>query len=255
MSDLQDARAMSASMPPEWIVPDWPAPGIVRALITTRLGGVSRGPYSSMNLGIRVDDDPDAVKKNRSKLRALLPGEPKWLAQVHGARVVDADTVVDPVEADAAYSRKDAICAVLIADCMPILLCDRDGQAVAAAHAGWRGLASGVLEATVSALRIPPARLHAFLGPAIGPDAFEVGEDVYRAFVSTSSPAASAFRPKSGDKWMCDLFAIARQQLQALGILSVHGGGLCTYSNPSRFFSHRRDKTSGRMAALIWRET
>jgi hypothetical protein len=241
--------------PPDWIIPDWPAPTDVRALITTRHGGVSRGAHASMNLGTRVNDDPDCVQRNRDLLRRYLPGEPRWLAQVHGTHAVEADGVAFPVEADAAFTRnRGVVCAVMIADCLPVLLCDRDGSVVAAAHAGWRGLSAGVIESAVKATGIAPRRLLAYLGPAIGPEAFEVGQDVFDAFVSRERAAAQAFRPRTAGKWLCDLFALARQRLNALGIHAISGGGLCTYSDPARFFSHRRDKLTGRMAALIWRQ-
>jgi polyphenol oxidase len=241
--------------PREWLVPDWPTPDTVKALITTRHGGVSEGRYASLNLGLRVNDDPQAVRRNRALLRACLPQEPRWLTQVHGAVAIQADRINEPVQADAAYTRiPGVVCAVLIADCMPVLLCDRTGEVVAVAHAGWRGLSSGVIEATVAAMKIPPQSLSAYLGPAIGPEAFEVGQDVVSAFVANDRRAIHAFRPHAPGRWLCDLFALARRRLHALGIDSVHGGLHCTYSDPARFFSHRRDKESGRMAALIWRE-
>jgi YfiH family protein len=244
-----------AEPPAEWIVPEWPAPPGVRALITTRHGGLSRGAYRSMNLGARVNDDPDAVKRNRELLRGFLPADPTWLAQVHGTRTVQADGLDEPVQADAVFTRRsDVVCAVTIADCLPVLLCDRDATVVAAVHAGWRGLSAGVIESAVVATGITPGRLLAYLGPAIGPQAFEVGDDVFDAFVSRDRAAAQAFKAKSPGKWLCDLFALARQRLEGLGVASISGGGLCTYSDPARFFSHRRDRTSGRMAALIWRE-
>lgn len=208
-----------------------------------------------MNLGLRVNDDPDCVRRNRELLRQFLPAEPKWLAQVHGTRTVEADGVALPVEADAAFSRSSGVvCAVMIADCLPLLLCDREGGVVAAAHAGWRGLSAGVIESAVAATGVAPARLLAYLGPAIGPEAFEVGADVFDAFVSRDRTARIGFKPHAAGKWLCDLYALARQRLNALGIGAVFGGGLCTYSEPARFFSHRRDRISGRMAALIWRE-
>ena len=244
-----------ADVPADWIVPEWPAPAGVRALITTRHGGVSRGAYRSMNLGMRVNDDPDAVRRNRERLREFLPGDPRWLAQVHGTRTVEADGLSEPVSADAAFSRgSGVVCAVMIADCLPVLLCDRDATVVAVAHAGWRGMSAGVIESAVGATGIAPGRLLAYLGPAIGPEAFEVGHDVHQAFVSRDRAAAQAFRDTSPGKWLCDLFALARRRLETLGVASISGGGLCTYSDPARFFSHRRDGTSGRMAALIWRE-
>lgn len=241
--------------PEDWIVPDWPAPTRVRALVTTRNGGTSAGPYASMNLGQRVADDPAVVEANRRLLQKFLPAEPNWLHQVHGARVVRAEDPGEAREADAVVTtRANFVCPIMIADCMPVLFADREGTAIGAAHAGWRGLAAGVLENTISALDIPPANLVAWLGPAIGPSAFEVGSNVRDAFVNVDPAAADAFRPHAPGKWLADLFWLARWRLGAAGVTHVYGGGLCTYSDPARFFSHRRDKVSGRMAALIWME-
>jgi YfiH family protein len=240
-------------MHPDWITPDWPAPRNVRALITTRAGGSSRGPYASLNLGLRTGDEPRAVAANRAALRAALPQEPRWLRQVHAGGVVAADDVEAPVEADAAVARRPGtVCAVLIADCVPVLLADRAGTAVAIAHAGWRGLAAGVVENTVRAMACEPGDLLAFLGPGIGPRAFEVGVDVRDAFVGQDPAAAGAFAPHASGKWLADLFALARQRLARAGVPAVHGGGVCTYSDAGRFFSYRRDRTTGRMAAAIW---
>ncbi len=244
-----------SSWHPDWIVPDWPAPANIRAIITTRAGGVSRGPFASLNLGLRTGDDPQAVAANRARLRAALPQEPKWLRQVHGGDVVDADALTGTPEADASIARRaETVCAVMIADCVPVLLADRDGTVVAVAHAGWRGLAVGVIENTVSALGRDPGGLLAYLGPGIGPRAFEVGLDVRDAFLARDPQAAAAFAPQAPGKWLADLFLLARQRLQRAGVDSIHGGGLCTYSDTARFFSYRRDRTTGRMAALIWRE-
>lgn len=240
-------------LPPDWVLPDWPAPGCVRGFVTARSGGVSTGPYASFNVGDRTADDTQAVIENRRRLEALLPSPPRWLHQVHGARVVRAEDVSGEVAADAAVSRTPGtVCAVKIADCMPVLLCDRAGTVVGAAHAGWRGLAAGVLENTVAAMTCPPDRLMAFLGPAIGPDAFEVGGEVRAAFLAVDPAAESAFRPLGGGKWLADLYALGRQRLARAGVDEVHGGGLCTRSDPARFFSYRREPESGRMAALIW---
>jgi YfiH family protein len=237
----------------DWIVPDWPAPANVRALITTRRGGVSTGPFASMNLGQRVDDDIQSVRTNRASLRDLLPAEPKWLMQVHGVDVVNADRLQQLVEADAAVAwNPGSVCTVMVADCLPVLLTDRAGRVVAAAHAGWRGLAAGVLENTVRRMHTAADELLAYLGPAIGPSAFEVGADVRDAFLAWSADAASAFVARRPGKWLADLFELARQRLRASGVMRIYGGGLCTYSDPRRFFSHRRDKVTGRMAALIW---
>ncbi|MBI2383590.1 MAG: peptidoglycan editing factor PgeF [Gammaproteobacteria bacterium] len=239
------------------IVPDWLAPPRVRAAVTTRRGGVSQGPYGSFNLAQHVGDDPDAVAENRRRLRDALklPGEPKWLNQVHGTRVVQAPCAGTPA-ADAAFT-DDAgtVCAIMTADCLPVLLCDERGIVVGAAHAGWRGLAGGVLEATVAGMAVGPRRLLAWLGPAIGPYAFEVGEDVRQAFLASDPGAGACFEtaPAAG-KLFCDLYGLARRRLHAAGVERVYGGGRCTYSEPQSFFSYRRDRECGRMASLIWLE-
>lgn len=242
----------------DWIVPEWPAPANVKALITSRNGGVGSGAFASFNLGLRAGDDPQSVTENRARLRRLLPQEPKWLRQIHGASVVSADDVTETPEADASIAcRPGTVCAIMIADCLPVLLSDRAGTLVAAAHAGWRGLSGGVIENTVNAMHeagAKPGELLAYLGPAIGPHAFEVGADVHDAFLSRDPDAAQAFVPHATGKWLADLFKLARQALMRAGVSAVYGGGLCTFSDPARFFSYRRDKTTGRMAALIWRE-
>jgi YfiH family protein len=239
--------------PVDWIVPDWSAPFKVKALVTTRNGGLSTGPYASLNLGLRVNDDPAIVGRNRALLRNHLPAEPRWLQQVHGNRVVDAARVEQPVEADAATSRtSDTVCAVMVADCMPVFLADRGGTVVGAAHAGWRGLAAGVIENTVQSMAVAPSELVAWLGPAIGPTAFEVGADVRNAFVGRDAGAATAFIDHKPGKWLADIYALARRRLHAIGVIDVYGGNLCTVSEPRRFYSHRRDRITGRMAALIW---
>lgn len=239
--------------PIDWIEPDWPAPHSVKALVTTRHGGVSRGPYASLNLGIRIGDDVQAVAENRARLRSLLPSEPRWLRQVHGVNVVQADGAEGEAIADAAFTGMvGTVCAVQIADCLPVLLCDRAGRCVAAAHAGWRGLSAGVLEQTVSALGVPPDELMAWLGPAIGPRKFEVGADVFESFTSGDRGATAAFEPVREGKWLADLYALARRRLSRAGVDSVYGGGLCTFSDPARFFSHRRDGVTGRQGAFVW---
>lgn len=241
---------------PDWIIPDWPAPANVRTFITTRAGGASRGVHASFNLGLRAGDDPQAVGANRERLRAILPQEPKWLRQVHGNTVVEADALQDMPEADAAVARRaGTVCAIMVADCIPVLLADRGGTLVAAAHAGWRGLASGVLENTIRRLGVPAGELLAHLGPGIGPTAFEVGADVRDAFLSGDAGAEAAFRPHAPGKWLADLFQLARRRLARAGVEHVSGGGLCTYSDPARFYSYRRDRETGRMAALIWRDS
>ncbi len=242
------------------LIPDWggAAPPGVRALVTLRDGlpGSSLGPYASFNLATHVGDDAMAVAANRAQLRRLLPGEPLWLDQVHGTRVVAAESASAGVAADASHaSAPGLVCAVMTADCLPLLFCAEDGSVVAAAHAGWRGLADGVIEATVAAMALPPGRLLAWLGPAIGPTAFEVGDDVRATFCLHAAGAAQAFVAQGNGKWLCDLYALARQRLAALGVTRVSGGGWCTFSDPRRFYSYRRDGTTGRMAALIWRES
>ena len=242
-------------MTPPWIVPNWPAPTKVRALITTRSGGVSQGIYDSMNLGDHVGDDAASVAQNRALLRAHLPAEPKWLQQVHGIAVANADTLSDVAQADASIAqRAGTVCTVLTADCLPVLLCDENASAVGAAHAGWRGLAAGVVEATVAAMRIDPAHLMAYLGPAIGPQAFEVGDEVRQTFIAADPAAAQAFVPSAKDstKWLADIYQLARLRLKKLGVQRVYGGDFCTYSDASRFYSYRRDGATGRMASLIW---
>ncbi len=240
-------------LPADWVVPDWPAPAQVRSFVTTRAGGVSTGPYASFNLGELTADAAAAVQANKARLNALLPQPPRWLRQVHGARVVEADRVSAPVGADAAYTRTPGVvCAVRIADCMPVLIADTAGRGVAVAHAGWRGLASGVVENTVKALQLDPASLLAYLGPAIGPQAFEVGDEVRAQFCAVDADAVQAFRPLGGGKWLADLFHLGRQRLARCGVHRVYGGGLCTHSNPQRFYSHRRNPVTGRMAAVIW---
>jgi YfiH family protein len=239
----------------DWIIPDWPAPDTVRALITTRRGGVSLGPYASMNPAEHVDDDPESVRRNRAILRSHLPHDPHWLTQVHGTQVlqVSADTR-GVCEADAAFTRiPNQVCAVLTADCLPVLFCTEEGTLVASAHAGWRGLAAGVLERTVLAMACPGERILAYFGPAIGPRAFEVGADVRAAFMVVDSQARYAFQAISGsDKYFADLYLLARQRLARAGVERVYGGEFCTYSDPARFFSYRRDGATGRMAAVIW---
>lgn len=236
-----------------WIEPDWPASAGVRAVSTLRTGGFSRGRYASLNLGAHVGDDPAHVTQNRHLLcEALsLPAEPVWLNQVHGADVVSADAP-GRLNADASVAREaGAVCVVMTADCLPILLCDRAGRCVAAVHAGWRGLAGGVVEAAVEVLDSPD--LMAWLGPAIGPSAFEVGAEVRRLFLDRLDGCASAFKPTSETRWSADLYRLARLVLQRAGVRQIYGGGYCTFSDPDRFFSYRRDGQTGRMATLIWR--
>lgn len=238
------------------IIPDWPAPRAVRAACSTREGGVSTGLHAGLNLGRSSGDEPAVVAENRRLLAAHLhlPRAPEWLRQVHGTRVVEQPHLPAEPEADAAFTTQAGIvCCVQAADCLPVLFCDDDATVVAAAHAGWRGLCSGVLESTVVALPVEARRVMAWLGPAIGPEAFEVGEEVREAFIAADSAAAACFR--AGDapgKHYGDLFALARQRLARAGITRVYGGGISTHADPARFYSFRRDGICGRMAALIW---
>lgn len=257
------------------IVPDWPAPANVRALSTTRRGGVSHGRHGladgspgGLNLGDHVGDDPAAVAENRSRLAACLPAAPQWLEQVHGCAVAiaDASATATVPRADASVTAEAGrVCAIMTADCLPVLLCDQAGTVVGAAHAGWRGLCAGVLEATLErmagvAAGRGRAQWLAWFGPAIGPDAFEVGAEVRDAFLSQGLPheraeIEAAFRAVGGDrpgKYLADLYALARTRLRRARCEQIHGGDACTVSDPARFYSYRRDGTTGRMASLIW---
>ncbi|GAB2886025.1 peptidoglycan editing factor PgeF [Uliginosibacterium flavum] len=239
------------------ITPDWPAPKNVRAFSTTRHGGVSAGAYSALNLAKHVGDVPESVQQNRELLGKHLPMEPLWLQQVHGATVVNAACTCPDAQADAAVARMAyRICTVMTADCLPVLLCDINGTAVVAAHAGWRGLAGGVLENSLKSMQVPAVEVMAWLGPAISQDAFEVGEDVRAAFLAHSVEAASAFvAGKAEGKWQADLYRLARQRLLAAGVTQIYGGDRCTFREADSFFSARRDGTqSGRQASLIWLE-
>jgi polyphenol oxidase len=239
---------------PEFIIPDWPAPANVKALQTTRAGGISTGSYASLNLGDHVKDNPLHVAHNRQSLSPFLPTEPVWLQQVHGIRVIDASTSSCLETADASFStRKEVVCVTMTADCLPVLLCDEAGTVVAAIHAGWRSLCDGVIEAAVEVMPGEANHLMAWLGPAIGPEAFEVGGEVRQQFIVHDAQAEAAFRPH-GNKWLGDLYTIARQRLQSSGITRIYGGGRCTYSEPESFFSFRRDGDTGRMATFIWLE-
>lgn len=237
----------------EFLVAGWPAPANVRACTTMRAGGASRGAYASFNLGDHVGDDPQAVQQNRAQLRTALPAEPLWLKQVHGANVVNAAQVSVGVEADGAWTdRPGVVCAVLTADCLPIFLCDTRATKVALLHAGWRGLARGIVESGLRALDVPAHELLAWFGPAIGPDAYEIGDEMRRAFVHDDPGAAEAFRPTDPGRWHADLYALARRRLQRLGVHAVTGGERCTLRERERFYSYRRDGVTGRMASLIW---
>jgi polyphenol oxidase len=239
------------------LTPDWPAPPAVRAAFTLRAGGVSAAPYDSLNVGAHVGDAPASVAENRRRVRERLslPDEPAWLEQVHGTDVIELAAEAPRRPADAVITRLPRrVCVVQVADCMPVLFAARDASAVGIAHAGWRGLAAGVLEATVSRLGVPPARLMVWLGPAISAQHFEVGGEVREAFVAQDAGAAAAFAANARGRWQCDLATLARRRLATLGIATVAGGAWCTYADRGRFFSFRRDGQCGRMAALIWLE-
>jgi YfiH family protein len=270
----------------EWVEADWPAPGGVRALCTLRNGGVSAAPYASLNLGDHVGDTATAVAENRRRLKAEagFPSEPMWLRQVHGVNVVDLDGAPDDgaatggggaaadvgaaagdvggaanvgtvAPADAAFSRRRGrVCAILTADCLPLLLTADTGAVVAAAHVGWRGLSLGVIEATVQALKVPPQSLMAWLGPAIGPEHFEVGAEVREALLKGDPGAQCAFAPNARGRFLADLGRLATRRLATLGVGRIFGGGECTFAAADRYFSHRRDGVTGRQATLIWLE-
>ncbi|WP_433737182.1 peptidoglycan editing factor PgeF [Pseudomonas putida] len=238
----------------DWLIPDWPAPAGVKACVTTRAGGVSLAPFDSLNLGDHVDDSPEAVAENRRRLTDHFAIQPAWLQQVHGIVVAHADPS-QVVTADASWTSTPGIaCASMTADCLPALFCDRAGTRVAAAHAGWRGLAAGVLEATLDSLAVAPCDVLVWLGPAIGPQAFEVGPEVRETFVEQLPEAAEAFVPSQNEgKFMADIYRLARLRLAARGVTAVYGGGFCTVTDP-RFFSYRRAPRTGRFASLIWLE-
>lgn len=234
---------------------DWPAPSSVRAVATTRAGGISVGAYASLNLGSHVGDDANAVSENRLRLRAALalPRDPVWLNQVHGHAVIEAAAHDTPPTADASFSRTPGqTCVVLTADCLPVLLCDRDGTRVAAAHAGWRGLAGGVVESALRAMAVAPDRVLAWLGPAIEQDMFEVGPEVREQFVARSADNAHAFKSNARGRWQADLYDLARRELARLGVTQVFGGGFRCHADRDRFYSYRRDGKTGRMATLVW---
>lgn len=237
---------------------DWPAPANIRTLMTTRSGGVSSGDYASLNLGMNAGDDLEAVRENRSRVVAQVGLEPRWLNQVHGMNAVKLPHIGETPVADAAWTdQAGVVCAVTIADCLPVCFARRDGTAVAVAHAGWKGLSAGVLETTIQAMG-EGRDLMAWLGAAIGPERFEVGDEVRAAFLASDTGAGLAFRDRGNGKWLCDLYALARRRLNRTGVTAVFGGGFCTYGEPDRFFSHRRathaGTRTGRMAALIWME-
>ena len=240
------------TLDPRWVVPDWPAPGRIHAFVTTRHGGVSEGDYASMNLAMSSGDDPAKVRRNREIVRASLPHEPRFVKQVHGTEVARAGDATAP-HADAfVASTPDTVAAVLTADCMPLFLATDGGDRVAAVHAGWRGMAAGVIENAVAAMG-DARRVIAWMGPTIGAESFEVGPEVLDAFVATDAGAGVAFVPRATPgKYLADLYVLARRRLARAGVDRVHGGGFCTYREADRFFSYRRAKASGRMGAFIW---
>jgi len=238
-----------------WIEPNWPAPPGIRALTTIRPGGYSQQPFDGLNMGDHVGDDPTAVKRNRQLLYQSLnlPSAPVWLNQVHSTQVIEVGVVPEGWEADALFSSApDQACAVLTADCLPLLLCTRAGDRVAAVHAGWRGLAAGVIEATLDRLAVPGDEVMAWLGPAIGPACFEVGAEVRAAFLQHDPEAESAFKANRPGHWLADIYLLARQRLKARSVTSVWGGEYCTVTDKEQFYSYRRDGRTGRMATLIW---
>ncbi|MEK8088793.1 peptidoglycan editing factor PgeF [Thermithiobacillus plumbiphilus] len=245
-------------MTPGWIKPDWPLATSVGACITTRNGGVSEASYASLNLGAHVGDDPQAVARNRAMLRQklALPAAPRWLEQVHGTEIVELDGQEAGIpRADGSItSTPGVVLTVLTADCLPVLLADTHTSRVAALHAGWRGLADGILEAGVTAMQRPLPTVHAYLGPAIGPAAFEVGDEVRARFLADDPASAQCFRPSPAGRWLADIYALARLRLESAGLKAshIHGGGRCTFSEAESFFSYRRDGETGRMASLIW---
>ncbi len=239
----------------DWIKPDWPAPDNIHAAVTLRTGGVSHGQYASLNPALHVHDETKDVLLNRKIIKTMLqlPAEPVWLQQVHGTHIVKADQVQGIVQADGSFSdQRNIVCAVLTADCLPLLFVAGDGRLVAAVHAGWRGLLAGIIAQTVKVMDCND--LMVWLGPAIGPDCFEVGGEVRDAFVSRSDEFASAFRPQSNNKWLADIYCLARINLNQLGIAQTYGGHHCTFTEKNRFYSYRRDGETGRMSTLIWRD-
>ena len=251
---------MPDQSPPGFITPDWPSPSNVRALTTLRTGGVSEGPYQSFNLAVHTEDDPVRVEQNRQLLKRYhqLPRDPVWLSQVHSDHVICIDDIPAEAEipdADGAWSKQPGrVCAVMTADCLPVLLCNRQGTRVAAVHAGWRGLASGIVTQGVRVMEQPAEQLLAWLGPAIGPRAFEVGSDVMQVFTDKDARNEKAFNQVDDSHWLCNIYHLARNELNALGLTAIYGGDFCTYEQAERFYSYRRDGKTGRMASLIWLE-
>jgi len=250
-------------MADNFLIPDWPAPAEVKSAITLRSGGCSRAPFDSNNLALHVDDNESHVWKNRLQLieRLALPNQPLWLDQCHGTDLVYVPEVQQAVRADGSYSDKaKTVCAILTADCLPVLFCNQSGSQVAAAHAGWRGLCGGILRKTVATFKHSPQQIMAYLGPAIGPQVFEVGAEVLQAFLQTAQnithqqEVRRAFKAVDGsaNKYLADLYALARAELNASGVTEIYGGNYCSYSDSERFYSFRRESTTGRNASLIW---
>ncbi|MGJ0430978.1 peptidoglycan editing factor PgeF [Methylobacter sp.] len=238
-----------------WLEPDWPAPSHIHAATTLRSGGVSKGTFASLNPATHVGDDAGTIRQNRQIIKTMLglPAEPVWLEQIHSNKAVDAGKTQSLVQADASYTDEAGIvCAVLTADCLPLLVCNAEGSRIAAIHAGWRGLLSGVIGNTVTAMGNQD--LLVWLGPAIGPACFEVGAEVREAFIEKSAGFATAFKECGNGKWLADIYQLARSDLAGLGIDRIYGGNLCTVTDHERFYSYRRDKETGRMATLIWRD-
>lgn len=249
-------KTKTMSINSSFIIPDWPAPKNVKSLQTTRMGGVSQGVFTGFNLGDHVADDPSYVALNRKQLADQLPSRPKWLTQVHGVDVVNVATCEQGVSADASFCHEpNGVCVVMTADCLPLLFCDEQGRQVAAAHAGWRGLLDGVIEQTLQTFTSPMSQVLVWLGPAIGPEAFEVGAEVRAAFIEKDPAAEVCFKPSGqANKWLADIYALAKLRLQAKGVSKIYGGEFCTFSQADTFFSYRRDGQTGRMASCIWRE-
>ncbi len=238
-----------------YLQPDWPAPTNVHAATTLRTGGVSMGEYASLNPATHVGDNPDAVSRNRQIIKTMLdlPSEPVWLNQTHSSRAVKAGTTGASAQADASYTDQSGVaCVAMTADCLPLLVCSADGTEVAAIHAGWRGLLDGVIDNTITALQNKD--LLVWLGPAIGPERFEVGDEVRTAYAAKSAEYASAFKQEGQGKWLADIYRLARINLAALGVSKIYGGGFCTVIEHEKFYSYRRDKVTGRMATFIWRD-
>jgi YfiH family protein len=241
-----------------FIYPDWPAPANIKAVMTTRHGGVSLPPFDGLNLGDHVDDDPKAVQTNRQQLATdlSLPTQPAWLTQVHGIAVADCKSAQSTDEADAIVgTNQNDVCAIMTADCLPVLFCNTQGTVIAAAHAGWRGLASGVLETTIANMKCDNKEILVWMGAAIGPDAFEVGDEVRENFVTQDPKSSGAFTTLSNEKWLADIYKLARIRFSQVGIPkeNIYGGGRCTYKETTEFYSYRRESRTGRMASLIWR--